>query len=111
MEIVYIGDRNPSNRALLILNEEWKRLGKILTKKMDEQAELEDGRRLKEMRRETSRKMVDGWDNTKLVSGLKHLQYTNYSDVRYIMYIEQDQKTFGTKTEGTFRVGSHTTAN
>lgn len=69
MEIVYIGDRNPSNRALLILNKEWKRLGKILTKKTDEQAALEDSRRLKEMRREMSRKMVDGWDNTKLVSG------------------------------------------
>ncbi|VVC38034.1 Hypothetical protein CINCED_3A011215 [Cinara cedri] len=74
MEIVYIGDRNPNNRALLILNEEWKRLGKILTKKMDEEVTLEDGRRLKEMRRETSKRMIDGWNNTKLNKTKKLLE-------------------------------------
>lgn len=68
MEIVYIGHRNPSNRALLISNKEWKRLGKILTKKVDEKESAEASKRLKEMRRETSKKMVDGWDNTELVS-------------------------------------------
>lgn len=68
MEIVYVGDRNPSNRALLISNEEWKRLGKILSKKMDEKDALEVSKRLKEMRRETSKRMVDGWNNTELVS-------------------------------------------
>lgn len=68
MEIVYVGDRNPSNRALLISNEEWKRLGKILSKKLDEEDALKVSKRLKEMRRETSKKMVDGWNNTELVS-------------------------------------------
>lgn len=72
MEIVYMGDRNPSNRALLISNEEWKRLGKILTKKMDEEAALKETKRLKEVRREMSKKMVNGWDNTIVVSVLKH---------------------------------------
>jgi len=70
MEIVYIGHRNPGNRALLISNKEWKRLGKILTKKMDEEELVEACKQLKEMRREISKKMVDGWDNTELVSGL-----------------------------------------
>jgi len=69
MEIVYVGHRNPRNRALLISNKEWKRLGQILTKKMDEEEAIEASNRLKEMRRETSKKMVDGWDNTELVSG------------------------------------------
>lgn len=68
MEIVYVGNRNPSNRALLISNGEWKRLGKILSKKMDEEDALEVSKRLKEVRRETSKKMVDGWNNTELVS-------------------------------------------
>lgn len=67
MEIVYVGDRNPSNRALLISNKEWKRLRKILTKKKDEAVEAEASKRLKEMRRETSKQMVDSWDNTELV--------------------------------------------
>lgn len=68
MEIVYVGDRNLSNRALLISNEEWKRLGKILSKKMDEEDALKVSKCLKEMRQETSKKMVDGWNNTELVS-------------------------------------------
>lgn len=67
MEIIYVGDRNPSNRALLISNKEWKRLGKILTKKMDDIDSMEDSKRLKYVRREISQKMVDGWDNTELV--------------------------------------------
>lgn len=68
MEIFYVGQRNPSNRALLISKEEWNRLGKILTKKIDDEESIEASTRLKEMRRETSKKMVDGWDNTELVS-------------------------------------------
>lgn len=68
MEIVYVGDRNSKNRALLIPNDEWKRLGKILTKKLDEVDAKDASKRLKEMRREKSKKMVDGWDNTELVS-------------------------------------------
>jgi len=68
MEIIYVGPRNPSNRALLIPNKEWKRLDKILTTKMDEEQAVEANKRLKEMRRQTSKKMVDGWDNTELVS-------------------------------------------
>lgn len=68
MEIVYIGDRNPNNRALLISEDEWKRLGKILSKKMDAKDALVESKRLKEMRRETSKKLVDGWNNTELVS-------------------------------------------
>lgn len=68
MEIVYVGDRNPSNRALVISNEEWKRLGKIITKKMDHEDSVEASKRLKDIRREISQKMVDGWDNTELVS-------------------------------------------
>lgn len=67
MEIVYVGDRSANNRALLISNEEWKRLGKILTKKMDKEDAVEANKRLKEIRRETSKKMVNGWDNTELV--------------------------------------------
>ncbi|XP_025208212.1 coiled-coil domain-containing protein 173-like [Melanaphis sacchari] len=74
MEIVYVGHRNPSNRALLISNKEWKRLGKILTKKMDEEESVEASKRLKEMRRETSKKMVDGWDNTELNKTKKLLE-------------------------------------
>ncbi|XP_008184806.3 trichohyalin-like [Acyrthosiphon pisum] len=74
MEIVYIGHRNPSNRALLISNKEWKRLGKILTKKIDEEEAVETSKRLKEMRRETSKKMVDGWDNTELNKTKKLLE-------------------------------------
>jgi len=68
MEIFYVGHRNPSNRALLISKKEWNRLGKILTKKIDDEESIEASKRLKEMRRETSKKMVDGWDNTELVS-------------------------------------------
>jgi hypothetical protein len=71
MEIVYVGDRNSKNRALLISNEEWKRLGKILTKKLDEVDAIDASKRLKEKRREISKKMVEGWDNTKLVSKIK----------------------------------------
>lgn len=67
MEIVYVGDQNPSNRALLISDGEWKRLGKILTKKSDERDAIVASQRLKEKRRQTSKKMVDGWDNTELV--------------------------------------------
>lgn len=67
MEIVYVGNRNPSNRALLISNEEWKRLGKILTKKIDDMDSMEASKRLKDMRREISQKMVNGWNNTELV--------------------------------------------
>ncbi|CAI6361548.1 unnamed protein product [Macrosiphum euphorbiae] len=74
MEIVYIGHRNPSNRALLISNKEWNRLGKILTKKMDDEEAVEASKRLKEMRRETSKKMVDGWDNTELNKTKKLLE-------------------------------------
>lgn len=70
MEIVYVGDQIPSNRALLIPDEEWKRLGKILTKKSDEKDAIVAIQRLKEMRRLTSKKMVDGWDNTELVNFL-----------------------------------------
>lgn len=68
MEIVYVGDRKAGNRALLISNEEWKRLRKILTKKMDKEDAMEASERLREMRREKSKKMVNGWDNTELVS-------------------------------------------
>jgi len=71
MEIVYVGHRNPRNRALLISNKEWKRLGLILTKKLDEEEAVRASEQLKEMRRKTSKKMVDGWDNTELVSGSK----------------------------------------
>lgn len=67
MEIVYVGDRTSKNRALLISNEEWKRLGKILTKKLDAVDAIDASKRLKEIRREISKKMVDGWDNTELV--------------------------------------------
>lgn len=67
MEIVYVGDRNKSNRALLISNGEWKRLGKILTKKTDDDGAIEDSKHLKEMRRGLSKQMVDGWNNTELV--------------------------------------------
>ena len=81
MEIVYVGHRNPSNRALLISNKEWKRLGKILTKKMDEEESIEASKRLKEMRRQTSKKMVDGWDNTELVSQKLFFNIFNITNV------------------------------
>ncbi|XP_025419505.1 vicilin-like seed storage protein At2g18540 [Sipha flava] len=74
MEIVYVGDRNSKNRALLISNEEWKRLGKILTKKLDEVDAIDASKRLKEKRREISKKMVEGWDNTKLNKTKKLLE-------------------------------------
>lgn len=67
MEIVYFGDRNTNNRALLISNDEWTRLGKILTKKSDKLEALENGRRLRETRYQMSKKMTNGWDNTELV--------------------------------------------
>lgn len=67
MEIVYFGDRNTNNRALLISNDEWTRLGKILTKKSDKLEALENGRRVRETRYQTSKKMANGWDNTELV--------------------------------------------
>lgn len=75
MEIVYVGDRNPNNRALLISNEEWKRLGKILTKKIDDMNSVEASKRLKNIRREISQKMVDDWDNTELVCRKMHLSF------------------------------------
>lgn len=68
MEIVYFGDRNTNNRALLISNDEWTRLGKILTKKSDKLEALENGRRVRETRYQMSKKMANGWDNTELVS-------------------------------------------
>lgn len=69
MEIVYVGgNRIPSNRALLISNGEWKRLSGILTRKIDEEDAAEDNKRLKEKRRGLSKKMVNGWNNTELVS-------------------------------------------
>lgn len=71
MEIVYVGDRKLKNRALLISNEEWKRLRKILTKKLDEVDAIDASKRLKEKRREISKKMVEGWDNTELVCRIK----------------------------------------
>ncbi|XP_027840173.2 cilia- and flagella- associated protein 210 isoform X2 [Aphis gossypii] len=74
MEIFYVGHRNPSNRALLISKKEWNRLGKILTKKIDDEESIEASKRLKEMRRETSKKMVDGWDNTELNKTKKLLE-------------------------------------
>lgn len=67
MEIVYFGDRNTNNRALLISNDEWTRLGKILTKKSDKLEALENGRRVRETRYQMSKKMANGWDNTELV--------------------------------------------
>lgn len=67
MEIVYVGNRNKSNRALIISNEEWKRLGKILTKKIDDEEAMKDSKHLKKMRRDLSKQMVDGWNNTELV--------------------------------------------
>lgn len=67
MEIVYFGDRNTNNRALLISNNEWTRLGKILTKKSDKLDALENGRRVRETRYQMSKKMTNGWDNTELV--------------------------------------------
>lgn len=66
MEIVYFGDRNARNRALLVSNKEWTRLGKILTEKAAKVDALETC--LSRRRRETSKKMANDWDNTELVS-------------------------------------------
>lgn len=87
MEIVYVGDRKPSNRALLISNEEWKRLGRILTKKTDEEVATQAGKRLKHLRREMSKKMVDGWDNTELVSACFESYNVILADAHYFILV------------------------
>lgn len=74
MEIVYFGDRKSNNRALLISNKEWTSLQNILTQKVDKVNALEASRRLRERRRETSKKMADNWDNTELVSKYSNIK-------------------------------------
>lgn len=89
MEIIYVGKKNPSNRALLISNEEWKRLGKILTKKMDDEDEAKASKRLKDVRREMSKKMVDGWDNTELVSVFHETPFTSLNRIKLVYQTDE----------------------
>ncbi|XP_050421048.1 trichohyalin-like isoform X2 [Adelges cooleyi] len=74
MHTIFVGDRRPSNRALVLSNCEWKRLGKLLTKKADEAAAVQEMKRVKEERRALSERLAKSWDTTVLNKRRKQLE-------------------------------------
>ncbi|XP_025195475.1 LOW QUALITY PROTEIN: coiled-coil domain-containing protein 173-like [Melanaphis sacchari] len=91
MRVITVRDNNNSRKhALLIPNNEWTRLKKVLTKKDDERATVELTKRLREERKATSNAITESWDAT--VTNQRKKEFENKQELIAINEAKQQQK-------------------